>query len=76
MGVRTAAALVSRYDEGADRRAEGPASRPRMIEFFAGSGLVAEGISPHFEPIWANDLCEKKASVYKANHLNILVYHY
>ena len=42
--------------------------KPTFLEFFAGSGLVAEGISPHFEPIWANDLCEKKAAVYHANH--------
>lgn len=39
-----------------------------MLEFFAGSGLVACGLSDEFTPVWANDICDKKAAVYKANH--------
>ncbi len=39
-----------------------------MLEFFAGSGLVASGLSGLFSPVWANDICPKKADVYKANH--------
>lgn len=38
------------------------------LEFFAGSGLVAEGLKAHFRAAWANDICEKKAAVYAANH--------
>jgi len=40
---------------------------PTFLEFFAGSGLVAEGMKTYFLPAWANDICEKKASVYHAN---------
>lgn len=43
-------------------------ARPAFLEFFAGSGLVAQGLSGHFRPAWANDICAKKAAVYKANH--------
>ena len=48
----------------------GPAAlfRPGFLEFFAGSGLVAHGLRAHFMPLWANDICEKKAAVYCANH--------
>ncbi|MBL8820817.1 MAG: DNA cytosine methyltransferase [Planctomyces sp.] len=38
------------------------------MEFFAGSGLVAEALRSFFKPLWANDICEKKAAVYSANH--------
>ncbi|MDR1272668.1 MAG: DNA cytosine methyltransferase [Clostridiales Family XIII bacterium] len=38
-----------------------------MHEFFAGSGLVAYGLKGMFSPVWANDVSEKKASVYNAN---------
>jgi DNA (cytosine-5)-methyltransferase 1 len=49
-------------------RRAAPARKPAALEFFAGSGLVAEGLSPHFDVAWANDLCPKKAAVYVANH--------
>ena len=39
-----------------------------FLEFFAGSGLVAYALRPYFKPEWANDICEKKAAVYDANH--------
>lgn len=39
-----------------------------FLEFFAGSGLVAEGLSGYFQVAWANDICAKKAKVYTANH--------
>lgn len=39
----------------------------RMLEFFAGSGLVAYGMQGNFAPIWSNDISEKKARVYRAN---------
>lgn len=42
--------------------------RPSFLEFFAGSGLVAQGLKRYFSPLWANDICEKKAAVYTANH--------
>lgn len=40
----------------------------QFLEFFAGSGLVAEGLRDLFQPAWANDICAKKAKVYAANH--------
>jgi DNA (cytosine-5)-methyltransferase 1 len=41
-----------------------------MHEFFAGSGLVAYGLKGMFRPVWSNDICSKKAAVYKANFEN------
>ncbi len=42
--------------------------RHAYLEFFAGSGLVAQGLKTMFTPIWANDIDVKKAAVYTANH--------
>lgn len=42
--------------------------KPGCLEFFAGSGLVAEGLKGFFQTVWANDICEKKARVFCANH--------
>lgn len=36
-------------------------------EFFAGSGLVSCGLSSSFRSVWANDISERKAKVYRAN---------
>lgn len=36
-------------------------------EFFAGSGLVSVGLSPTFRAVWANDVSERKALVYRSN---------
>lgn len=41
---------------------------PTCLDFFAGSGLVAEGLKGFFQTVWANDICEKKARVFCANH--------
>lgn len=38
-----------------------------MHEFFAGSGLVAYGLERMFRPVWANDVSDKKAAVYRSN---------
>lgn len=38
-----------------------------LHEFFAGSGLVAYGLKGMFAPVWANDISEQKAAVYRAN---------
>lgn len=38
-----------------------------MHEFFAGSGLVAYGLKGRFRPVWANDISDKKAAVYRTN---------
>jgi len=38
-----------------------------MHEFFAGSGLVAYGLQGMFHPVWANDVSERKAAIYRAN---------
>lgn len=43
-------------------------STPLFLDFFAGSGLVTEGMRGFFQAAWANDICEKKAAVYIANH--------
>ncbi len=44
-----------------------PELRPALLEFFAGSGLATEGLRPHFDVAWANDICEKKGAIYRAN---------
>lgn len=44
--------------------------KPIFLEFFAGSGLVAHAMQPYFDAAWANDISEKKAKVYRANHKN------
>ena len=41
--------------------------KPRVIEFFAGSGLVRQGLGLWFDTVWANDISQKKADVYQAN---------
>lgn len=38
------------------------------LDFFAGGGLAATGLSARFHPVWANDVCPAKAAVYAANH--------
>lgn len=42
--------------------------KPRCVDFFAGSGLVAEAMKDCFDTVWANDICSKKQSVFSANH--------
>ncbi|MGE0680363.1 MAG: DNA cytosine methyltransferase [Candidatus Binatia bacterium] len=39
-----------------------------FLDFFAGSGLVTAALKPYFTAVWANDICPKKATVYRANH--------
>jgi len=41
---------------------------PTILDFFAGSGLVTEGMRGVFNTVWALDNCPKKAAVYTANH--------
>lgn len=43
-------------------------SKPAALDFFAGSGLAAEALRSCFKIVWANDICEKKAATYRANH--------
>ncbi|WP_350997951.1 DNA cytosine methyltransferase [Shewanella sp. TB7-MNA-CIBAN-0143] len=43
-------------------------SKPRCVDFFAGSGLVAEAMKEDFDTVWANDICPKKQNVFAANH--------
>jgi DNA (cytosine-5)-methyltransferase 1 len=38
------------------------------LDFFAGSGLVTCALGPRFRTVWANDVCPKKARVFRANH--------
>lgn len=42
--------------------------RPSFVDFFAGSGLVTQGAKHACTPVWSNDICLKKASIYIANH--------
>ncbi|EGY23862.1 DNA-cytosine methyltransferase family protein [Desulfovibrio sp. A2] len=39
-----------------------------FLDFFAGSGLVTHALSACLPALWANDISEKKAAVYTANH--------
>jgi DNA (cytosine-5)-methyltransferase 1 len=58
-------------DSSSASRASVALSAPRafpFLDFFAGSGLVTEALQPYFIAVWANDICEKKAAVYCANH--------
>lgn len=48
-----------------------PSSIPTFVDFFAGSGLVTQGVKHACTPIWSNDICPKKAEVYRANHGNL-----
>ena len=43
-------------------------AKPALLDFFAGSGLVSHALSNWFDLVWANDVCEKKAAVFGANH--------
>jgi len=40
----------------------------RTAEFFAGSGLVTEGLKAISTVVWSNDISERKAQIYQANH--------
>jgi len=42
--------------------------KPTFLDFFAGSGLVSEALKRFFTPVWANDISERKAAVFFANH--------
>src|SRR5471032_2243215 len=62
-------------DDDAASAERAPAARQRgaehsYLEFFAGSGLVAQGLKSSFKPIWANNIDGKKGAVYTANHTN------
>jgi DNA (cytosine-5)-methyltransferase 1 len=43
---------------------------PTFVDFFAGSGLVTQGVKHVCVPVWSNDICPKKAAIYTANHGN------
>ena len=42
-------------------------ARWKMQEFFAGCGLAGYALRNWFEIVWANDISERKAAVYRAN---------
>ena len=56
------------YVAPAAPNAVGSIGKIPFLEFFAGSGLVAQGMKDNFRSLWANDICAKKAIVYHANH--------
>jgi site-specific DNA-cytosine methylase len=35
---------------------------PNFVDFFAGSGLVTQGVKHACVPVWSNDICPKKAA--------------
>lgn len=39
-----------------------------FVDFFAGRGLVSQGLRYACEPVWANNICAKKVVIYTANH--------
>ena len=41
---------------------------PTFVDFFAGSGLVTQGVKHSCTPVWSNDICTKKAAIYTVNH--------
>ena len=43
-------------------------AKPPALDFFAGGGLASEALRSSFSIVWANDICEKKAATYRANH--------
>jgi DNA (cytosine-5)-methyltransferase 1 len=38
-----------------------------FLDFFAGCGLVSEGLRKYFRAAWANDVSKKKAAIYREN---------
>jgi len=42
-------------------------TKPGFLEFFAGSGLVSQALAPYFSLSWANDICPKKAAIFRIN---------
>ncbi len=68
-------ASAKRIDKS-DRRPRSPrllstfssSAKLPFLDFFAGSGLVTEALKSYFTVAWANDVCKKKAAVYRANH--------
>jgi DNA (cytosine-5)-methyltransferase 1 len=68
--LKSSCHLPAGADNALSRRKNLPKGlpKPKFLEFFAGSGLVAHALQPFFKATWANDICEKKAAIYKANH--------
>ena len=52
------------------RTAPSPEKYP-CLDFFAGSGLVTEGLNDFFSVVWANDICPKKADVFRAKVVDV-----
>jgi len=52
------------YDEGYDGVSVG---NPTFLEFFAGAGLVREGLSTSWKCVWANDIDKTKERIYTSN---------
>jgi DNA (cytosine-5)-methyltransferase 1 len=52
--------IGGRYDRGG-------LARPTFLEFFAGAGLVREGLRPQWNCVWANDIDPSKERIYTAN---------
>lgn len=42
-------------------------AKPAFLEFFAGSGLVSQALAHYFSLSWANDICPKKAAIFRVN---------
>jgi DNA (cytosine-5)-methyltransferase 1 len=49
-------------------QAAGNRAKAVALDFFAGGGFATQALKPYFAIQWANDICPKKAQVYRANH--------
>lgn len=68
VAIETRRASVAAMAQKKKKNGVAATETPAFLEFFAGSGLVAHAVSPYLKAVWANDICEKKAAVYTANH--------
>lgn len=65
--------LEAEYSAGTSvKRTPAEGIRPTLLDFFAGSGLVTEALKGLFDAAWANDIDDKKAAIYRANHPTVL----
>ena len=47
------------------------ATIPTFVDFFAGSGLVTQGVRHACVPVWSNDICPKKAANHGDDHFHL-----
>jgi len=55
-------------NEGYDRE---DLQTPTFLEFFAGAGIVRQGLLPVWRCVWANDIDPSKERIYAANGVGL-----